>query len=834
MKFLRYLAIIAAVLLPMMFLSPYSRGQDDGDGVNEDKFVRLMSAQSLSIIEQDGKNYRKAVGPARFLHNDTWLICDTALWSVDEELIYAIGNVSIEQEQTELRSDRLTYFVDRNTAEFRGSLVQLSDKDGNMLRTGYLDYNTKDSVAVFSYGGSFRDKDGQIIESVNGTYDAKAKLFTFLDDVDMFTDSAFVKTPELWYDSGQSLVTFPDSVDMWKDDYMMSGRHGWYDREREVFFFRDKVHSLSDDREGWSDTLYYYRKLKDIDMLGNVQLNDEQRQVSVLAGRVHYVDTFSRVYVYNDPLIMMRVDEKSKEGTKRDSVYMTADEIVYETVMRFKVDSSLVADAAGRLEEAAEDPVANIRAKAREEELKRIKEAIESDPNVDSLTKEKYAFLFADDSLSEADAEKPEPVADGDSLSVRDSLALADSLSRPPDSTRVGFLFARGGVKVFRKSLQASCDSLLYSDLDSLARLYIDPIVWNESGRHQYTADSIFLSVKNGSPDKAFLLSSAFVAVQETTNYFDQIRSAEMTAYFDGDSQLYRYDALGGASATFFLREKNEYTNMNKSESTIMSVDFKDGEVSKVTYFESPKSDVHPVPQTSETERRMKGFEWLDDQRPRSPFDLSLRRVRPGERSHYTERPHAVFKYTLQYFPGYMDKVYREIALNDSLKNVIPAPVADSLSFPDTTERRVLESAAAALAAQAAAPVVLPDSLQSRLDSIEILFNEVLQIELDSLNNPLLYLPDSVRYAPEPELTPAQRRAAEAKARKQERIRLREARWAELDARDAAKLEKKEAARRARKEKNELRQKKRIVELKLKEDRLREKYKQKLLKKGNL
>lgn len=121
-----------------------------GKGSQVDSLVRLLSAQSMELIEKNGLNYRKVTGPARFLHNDTYLICDTALWNVSSNEIYAIKNVKILQDQTVLTGDKLTYYVDRDLAEFRGSLVQLEDKDRNVLRTEYLDYNTRDSVAVFS------------------------------------------------------------------------------------------------------------------------------------------------------------------------------------------------------------------------------------------------------------------------------------------------------------------------------------------------------------------------------------------------------------------------------------------------------------------------------------------------------------------------------------------------------------------------------------------------------------------------------------------------------------------------------------------------------------
>ncbi|MGM9748604.1 MAG: OstA-like protein, partial [Candidatus Cryptobacteroides sp.] len=159
-----------------------------------DSLVWLLEALSAQMYEIGDTTYRKVVGPARFLHNDTYLICDTALWNVDRGVIDAVGNVSIVQDGTVLTSDKMVYLVDYSLAKFRGSVVQLEDKDHNMLRTGNLDYYTKDSVGIFRQGASMRDKDGQIIESINGTYDSKISTFVFRDDVNMFTDSIFVKT----------------------------------------------------------------------------------------------------------------------------------------------------------------------------------------------------------------------------------------------------------------------------------------------------------------------------------------------------------------------------------------------------------------------------------------------------------------------------------------------------------------------------------------------------------------------------------------------------------------------------------------------------------------
>ena len=215
---------------------------------SQDSLVVLMSSKSAQMVDVDGASYRKVVGPARFLHNDTYLLCDTAYWNVETKTIDAWGNVSILQEETVLTSDKLTYLIDEDLAQFRGSVVQLTDKDHNTLRTRHLDYNTKDSVAIFKNGASMRDKDGQIIESTSGTYESKLKKFTFVNNVNMFSDSIFVRTNILEYESDKDLATFGAATHVWKDENMLSSGSGGYDKGRELFFFADDVHVMSQDR----------------------------------------------------------------------------------------------------------------------------------------------------------------------------------------------------------------------------------------------------------------------------------------------------------------------------------------------------------------------------------------------------------------------------------------------------------------------------------------------------------------------------------------------------------------------------------------------------------
>ena len=100
--------------------------------------------------------------------------------------------MEILQENTRLTSDRIEYVIAEDLAKFRGSLVELMDRDGNVLNTNYLNYNTRDSIATFFNGAAMRGKDGNIIESVNGTYNSAEKRFSFEENVQIFTDSVFI------------------------------------------------------------------------------------------------------------------------------------------------------------------------------------------------------------------------------------------------------------------------------------------------------------------------------------------------------------------------------------------------------------------------------------------------------------------------------------------------------------------------------------------------------------------------------------------------------------------------------------------------------------------
>ena len=859
MTFRRILVAISVFLLTIIRLNAQEKSSQ------VDSLVRLLSAQSMELIEKDGVDYRKVTGPARFLHNDTYLICDTALWNVNTNEIFAISNVKILQDQTVLTGDRLTYYVDRDLAEFRGSLVQLEDKDHNILRTEYLDYNTRDSVAVFFNGGSMKDKEGQIIESKSGTYDSKTKLFTFIDDVNMFTDSIFVKSTTMEYNASTNKATFGYATDAWHDDNMLSSNAGWYDRNKEIFLFNKSVHGMSDTQEGWADSLFYFRNTKDIELLGNAQVTDTTRDMSALAGKMHYTDSLSQLKMTRKPAVIGVVKEKESAP---DTVYFGADTLIARMQMMFQVNAAEQANSKARVEALSTDAVQSYRQRAAKEAAEAAAKAAENDPNRPKPKKGAKKSETAEASDADVDVAsgkadeiplgKPEAasksaaikpadisqdadtvVVKSDSVSVAtDSLSMAaDSLSMPTDSlsvpadslavgtdslavnndsTKVNFITALKNVKIFKSDFQIACDSLEYSGLDSLVRLYQKPLVWNE-GRRQYSADSLYAVIRNNSLQKASLMSNAFIIVQEDSLCFDQIRAAEMLAYFDTTGALTRFDALGDANAVFYLQEDSDYATVNKSEAKMLYATFKDGDLDRVYYFDTAKNDGYPVAQMTREERVLKGFNWLPDKRPRGKSDITPLTVRPSERRKYAARPRTVFTFTDKYFPGYMSGVYKKIEKDKAEK----------------AKREAARKEAEALKANADSTGIVNavDSLSQALPQVDSL-NKVTS-PVDSLSSVTDSLSNNAAAKDTLALTQTDPKEAARQAKlaaRQAKIAARDAKWARLDSLDAAKAQAKADKKAAKLRQKKLKSYLKMLDQQKVDDARLEKYKAVYLK----
>ena len=250
---------------------------------------------------------------------------------------------------------------------------------------------------------------------------------------------------------------------------------------------------------------------------------------------------------------------------------------------------------------------------------------------------------------------------------------------------------------------------------------------------------------------------------------------------------------------------------------------FENGDIDHIYYYDNPKNDGYPTVQLRKDEKTLKGFRWDPDKQPTSPEDVTTLKPRKSERVTYLRRPHVKFDVTEDYFPGYITKLFNDIARRDSIS---VAREQERRAAANSLERMNRETDALADSLMNLPP---KDSLAAGADSLGI------ASPLDSAGTASPLAPSDSLNVSEPPvvppLTPEQIKAQEKAAREAEKERIRaekqaarEAKWAEADRkyaeRQAAKAQKKLERERAKK----LKQLQRLEKKAQKERKRLEKY----------
>jgi hypothetical protein len=223
------------------------------------------------------------------------------------------------------------------------------------------------------------------------------------------------------------------------------------------------------------------------------------------------------------------------------------------------------------------------------------------------------------------------PVAP-DSLSANsqsnDSTMAAPVASAPrnrPDSVNQNdsanrYFRAYYHVRIFSDSLQAVCDSLFYSGKDSVFRLFRDPIVW--SARSQVTGDTIYMYTKNKQPDQMYVFENGLMVNETAPNMYNQVKGNRIFGYFK-DGQIDYIRAKGSAESIYYVMDEyNKLIGINKANSDIIDMRFKNKELNRVVLISTVTAKMLPFKDATDQDRRLRNFKWQEERRPKTKFEL--------------------------------------------------------------------------------------------------------------------------------------------------------------------------------------------------------------------
>ncbi len=204
--------------------------------------------------------------------------------------------------------------------------------------------------------------------------------------------------------------------------------------------------------------------------------------------------------------------------------------------------------------------------------------------------------------------------------SSTDSLFLhADSLFLSKDSV-FNKIRAYNTVRVYSEDAQMVCDSLVYSERDSIMNLYENPIMWN--GNMQVSGDFVQVYMNDSTVEKAHFIGKGLVVRQIDTLRYDQLTGKEITAYMN-NGELSQVDVDGNAETVFYpMEEDGTLLGVNKTVSSFIKMYFKDRTIERAVFTSETTGTMYPLFQLSQDETRLGLFFWAENERPQSKEDI--------------------------------------------------------------------------------------------------------------------------------------------------------------------------------------------------------------------
>jgi len=208
-----------------------------------------------------------------------------------------------------------------------------------------------------------------------------------------------------------------------------------------------------------------------------------------------------------------------------------------------------------------------------------------------------------------------------------DSLFLhADTLKLYTFNNKTDSLYrethAYNKVRVFRKDIQAVCDSMVFSSKDSCLRMYHDPVLWNQ--QQQLLGEEIHVFMNDSTIERANIHDQALSVEQVDSANYNQVKGKDINAYFRA-GEVYRVDAIGSVKVVFFPLEKDSTVLlMNVSTTSELNVYVANRKMERMVMKPAAEGTMYPLFDAPAKERFLDTFAWLDAIRPKSKDDVFI------------------------------------------------------------------------------------------------------------------------------------------------------------------------------------------------------------------
>lgn len=598
--------IIAGLLL---FSSTLQAQQPAAPAPQDTQKLKIETALLIENFRKGDREIQKLSGNVRLRQEDILVYCDTAIMDRDDAILK--GNVVIEQgDSVKIFSDSTHYHADTKIADLFGEVVLENGKQ--RLFTKRMRYDAANKIAEYHTGATMTNGKSQL-KSRHGYYHVNLKEVFFKGDV-LGTDPEFtMRTDTMTFNTETQVVRFVAPTLISQRDSKIYTEGGFYDIENNFAEFDVNPQYERDGEKGRARKMRYNGVTKTYILEGDAHIDNPKKgevtdaevifynsetETTRLKGNAHYKDSTREIRGED-----IRYDSRNKNyqlagrGTVVDGTNeITADSLDFNDALGNGL-------AVGRVEWVDT-----------ENDYRVLSHRMDYNKKSD--------YLYAYGGFEDGDGGRPLMK----SLVDRDTLYMsADTLNayKPDSASDVRVLLAYRNVKIFKSDLQAVCDSLSFSTLDSIFWLYqIDtlPIIWSDTS--QFSGDTIRMLLKDKKLDRIWLRQNSFVINSEDGKLFNQIKGKYTTAYFRDNEVRDMYVEGNGQAVYYAIDDKGAYIGVNETACSEMRLSFGNNKVEHVRFYVEPSGKFTPMRTAGKETKKLDGFFWETKRRPRTVADL--------------------------------------------------------------------------------------------------------------------------------------------------------------------------------------------------------------------
>lgn len=600
-------AIFICVLLLSGFVSARISLFDTIEDDTQQQKKKSTVEYEADVMKQVGDTIVRFVGNVVFHHNGAIIQCDSA-FRYNNRKFDCFGNVIINQDSTYIYGDKVVYDEDLNRAQVFAPLIKLTNGAQTVMYTYFLIFDTKTKVGEYWGGGVVTNRDN-VMESHFGTFYSETNDVKLSGSVSMRSVDYRVKTDSLKFNLDTEITTFLARTYIWdnQEDFITS-QSGRYDNRVRTYTFTDNAYIMTKEQESWADSIIYVSSTREAFMQGNIQLLDTAQKTLAFGDWGYHSDSTKLTILAARPSI------RSWEE-KGDTAFMRADSIYIETL-----------------------PLGSSKPGV----SKRVKRKHNTDTTqltTNNLSAPDSLNTLIADSTSTQDSLQISPaVLERRDTFPQDNLpkveAVPDSLNQQNADTTDRRIRAFANVMIYRKDVQAACDSLVSYTIDSSMTMFVKPVLW--SGDNQITAEQIDAYITNEELDWADFTGNPIVAQRVDSTRFNQAKGKMLKTLFR-NNELYHSILSGNVLNYYYFEEGTEVVSFDKLEGAELDITYDDREPEIMKWIGSSEWVMYPIDAIpADQQQLLEGFEWRTEGRATSGAQVSDRVVRASQRALYS------------------------------------------------------------------------------------------------------------------------------------------------------------------------------------------------------